>query len=99
GTPATSELAFNSLAKGGSLILVGLFGGAAPWSLPLIPLKAARIQGSYTGNLAEFVELIGLVRAGKVAAPPILRRPFSDATDALESLREGKVVGRTVLGP
>nr|MDA8250043.1 alcohol dehydrogenase [Rhodospirillales bacterium] len=46
GTPATSELAFNSLAKGGSLILVGLFGGAAPWSLPLIPLKAARIQGS-----------------------------------------------------
>lgn len=99
GAPATAELAFNSLAKGGSLIMVGLFGGAAPWPLPYIPLKAARIQGSYTGNLAELVELIALVRAGKVTPPPLHRRPFHEATDALDALRAGRVIGRTILGP
>jgi alcohol dehydrogenase, propanol-preferring len=99
GTPATTELAFNSLAKGGHMVLVGLFGGSAPWSLPLIPLKAAKIEGSYTGTLAEFIELIELVRDGKVVPPPINRRPFHDATAALEGLRDGHVIGRTVLAP
>ena len=99
GSPATAKLGFNALAKGGKLIMVGLFGGSAPWSLPLIPMKAANIEGSYTGSLGELKELLELVRSGKVAAIPIARRPMSDATATLEDLRHGRVVGRVVMTP
>jgi D-arabinose 1-dehydrogenase-like Zn-dependent alcohol dehydrogenase len=99
GAPATAALGFNALAKGGKLVMVGLFGGAAPWSLPMVPLKAAAIEGSYTGSLGELKELLELVRAGKVAPIPITRRHLTDATATLEDLRQGKVVGRVVMTP
>ena len=53
GSPQTAALGFDALAKGGKFVVVGLFGGAAPWSLPLVPMKAASILGSYTGSLQE----------------------------------------------
>ena len=99
GSPQTSALAFDLLAKGGKMIMVGLFGGAAPWSLPLIPMKAATIEGSYTGNLAETRELLELVRAGAALKIPIRTRPVREATEALEDLKAGRVVGRVVLTP
>jgi propanol-preferring alcohol dehydrogenase len=99
GSPATAAIGFNALAKGGRLIMVGLFGGAAPWSLPLIPMKAAVIEGSYTGNLAELQELLELVRKGAVPAIPITRRPLKAATETLDDLRQGRIVGRVVMTP
>ena len=99
GSPATAGLGFDSLGRGGKLIMVGLFGGAAPWALPLIPQKAATIAGSYTGNLAETKELLDLARSGAVAGIPIRRRPLGDAGEALEDLKAGRVVGRVVLTP
>ena len=99
GSSATAALGFNALAKGGKLVMVGLFGGAAPWSLPLIPMKAATIEGSYTGNLAETKELLDLVRKGAVQPIPIGRRPLSAATETIEDLRQGRIVGRVVLTP
>jgi D-arabinose 1-dehydrogenase-like Zn-dependent alcohol dehydrogenase len=99
GSPQTAALAFNALAKGGKMIMVGLFGGSAPWSLPLIPMKATSIEGSYTGNIAEMRELLALVRSGAVAPPPIGRRPMSEATKTLEDLHEGRIVGRVVMTP
>jgi len=97
GSPSTAALAFDSLARGGKLVMVGLFGGAAPWSLPLIPMKAATIAGSYTGNLSETKELLDLARSGGVPNIPIQRRPLSAASEALEGLKAGRVVGRVVL--
>ena len=99
GSPGTAALAFDSLGRGGKLVMVGLFGGAAPWPLPLIPQKAATIAGSYTGNLADTMELLDLARSGAVAGIPIRRRPLGDASDALEDLKAGRVVGRVVLTP
>ena len=99
GSPATAGLAFDSLGRGGKLVTVGLFGGAAPWPLPLIPQKATTIMGSYTGNLAETRELLDLARSGAVAGIPIRRRPLGDASEALEDLKAGRVVGRVVLTP
>jgi propanol-preferring alcohol dehydrogenase len=99
GSPSTAALAFDSLARGGKLVMVGLFGGAAPWSLPLIPMKAATIAGSYTGNLSETKELLDLARSGVVPNIPIQRRQLSEAAEALEDLKAGRVVGRVVLVP
>ncbi|MGA0597897.1 alcohol dehydrogenase [Enterovirga sp. CN4-39] len=99
GAPATASLGFDCLEKGGKLIIVGLFGGSAPWPLPFIPMRGITIVGSLVGNLTELTELMALVRAGKVPPIPVTRMPLSAANDALTMLRDGKVVGRTVLTP
>jgi alcohol dehydrogenase, propanol-preferring len=99
GSPQTAALGFDALAKGGKMIMVGLFGGSAPWSLPLIPMKAAGIEGSYTGNLAETAELLDLVRSGAAPRIPMQTRPLSKATEALEDMKAGRIVGRVVLTP
>src|SRR5215204_7508873 len=99
GSSESTALGFDVLSKGGKLVIVGLFGGGAPWALPLIPIKAATIQGSYVGNLHELHELVELARTGAAPAIPITRRPLEEASATLEDLREGKLVGRAVLTP
>lgn len=99
GSPQSAALAFECLAKGGTLVMVGLFGGTAPWSLPLIPIKAARILGSLVGNLGELRELLDLARAGHIKPIPVTRLPLDRANDALVGLRRGEFVGRAILCP
>lgn len=99
GSEDTAALSFNAIAKGGKIVNVGLFGGAAPWALPMIPLKAVTIQGSYVGNLAELRELLELVRRKRVPPIPITRAPLDQADQMLGALRQGKIVGRAVLTP
>ena len=97
GSATSSQLGFNLLAKGGTLVMVGLFGGAAPWSLAFIPMRAIRILGSYTGSLGELKSLLELVKAGKVKPIPVTRHPLSAASNVLTALHDGKVIGRAVL--
>jgi propanol-preferring alcohol dehydrogenase len=99
GSPQTAGLGFDALGKGGKVVMIGLFGGAAPWSLPLVPMKAASIVGSYTGNLEETRELLDLVRSGAIPKIPMRTRPLSEATQTLEDLKAGRIVGRVVLTP
>jgi D-arabinose 1-dehydrogenase-like Zn-dependent alcohol dehydrogenase len=55
------------------------------------------IEGTLTGTLAEARELLDLVREKKIAPIPTHDRPLAEAQAALDDLREGRVVGRTVL--
>ncbi len=97
GAPSTTGLAFDILIKGGKLVIVGLFGGATPWPIAFIPMKALQILGSYTGSLQEMRDLMELVKSGKITPIPVHKHPLSDADQVLMSLREGKVTGRAVL--
>jgi D-arabinose 1-dehydrogenase-like Zn-dependent alcohol dehydrogenase len=99
GNAQTAQLGFDCLSKGGKLVMVGLFGGGAPWALPLIPIKAITIQGSYVGNLRETEELLDLVRTKKVAPIPVTPMPLAKADAALRDLKSGKLVGRAILTP
>jgi D-arabinose 1-dehydrogenase-like Zn-dependent alcohol dehydrogenase len=99
GSPQTAQLGFDCLTKGSKLVIIGLFGGGAPWALPLIPIKAVTIQGCFVGNLRETQELLDLVREKKVLPIPVATRPLAQANAALVDLREGKLVGRAVLTP
>src|SRR5579862_8976660 len=99
GNAKTTQLGFDCLSKGGKLVIVGLFGGGATFALPLIPIKAITIQGSYVGNLRETQELLDLVRAKKIAPIPVTPMPLSRANDALANLKEGRLVGRAILVP
>ena len=99
GAESTAKLAFDSIGKGGTIVIVGLFGGAAPWALPLIPVKAATIMGSYAGSLSEFGELMELAVKGLIPSLPTTTHSLNTANDILNQLEAGKIVGRAVLTP
>lgn len=99
GANATAKLGFDLLAKGGKLVIVGLFGGELTLPLPPIPMRAVTIQGSYVGSLSELKDLMALINRAKLARIPITTRPQAEANAALEDLRAGKAIGRYVLVP
>ena len=99
GNAKTTQLGFDCLSKGGKLVIVGLFGGGATFALPLIPIKALTIQGSYVGNLRETQELLDLVRSKKIPPIPVTEMPLAKANEALVDLQKGRLVGRAVLTP
>ena len=97
GAPTTVEFALGVMAKGASLVLVGLYGGAAQLPTSLFPLKVNSILGSYVGTQQDLIELLQLIREGKVKTVPMVRRPLREAPQAIQELREGKALGRYVL--
>jgi D-arabinose 1-dehydrogenase-like Zn-dependent alcohol dehydrogenase len=99
GNSQTAQLAVDSLIKGGKLIVVGLFGGDITLSLPLIPIRAMTIQGSYTGSLKELNELIKLVRNRPLPLVPTKTTALDCAQHVIADIKAGKVIGRTVLTP
>ncbi|HLH75807.1 MAG TPA: alcohol dehydrogenase [Candidatus Binataceae bacterium] len=99
GAPSTVRMGLDSLVKGGKLIIVGLFGGEITLPLPLIPMRATTIQGSYVGSPGELGELIELVRRTGLPAVPVTTRPLDQASDALADLHAGRLIGRAVLRP
>lgn len=99
GSEATYAFANSIVRRGGKVIVVGLFGGAMAMPLPLFPLRALTIMGSFVGSLPEAEEMMTLVRAGKVDPIPVQTRPLNDAGKTLDDLRNGRIVGRVVLTP
>jgi alcohol dehydrogenase, propanol-preferring len=99
GSPETLQLGLDVLLKGGSLVVVGLHGGDWPLPIPLLPLRNVSLVGTLTGTVEETREAIALVRNRPVPRVPVTERPLAEATQALEDLEGGRVVGRTVLVP
>jgi alcohol dehydrogenase len=97
GSDASLNFATGVLAKGGKVVVTGLIGGAYSSAVAMFPLKAMTIEGTTTGTLAEARELIALVRAKKIAPPPLAERPLAQASATLDDLRAGRIVGRVVL--
>jgi D-arabinose 1-dehydrogenase-like Zn-dependent alcohol dehydrogenase len=54
GSGATFQQSVNLVNRGGKLIVVGLLGGSAKISIPILPLKGIQIIGNYLGSLEEF---------------------------------------------
>ena len=99
GAAPTARLGIDAIAKGGKYVIVGLFGGDITLSLPLLPMRAITVQGSYVGSLAEMKELLALVATGKVPPMPISERRLDEANAVLQELKAGRIIGRAVLTP
>lgn len=97
GAESSARFGTSVLSKGGKLVIVGLFGGAFSMPLPMFPIKSLSVEGSYVGSLEEMRELMELAKAGKLSDLTLAPRPMCEAHQALEDLRDGKVVGRVVL--
>ena len=97
GAESSLKFAQSVLAKGGAVIVVGLLGGTFSTPIAMFPLRPFSIHGSFVASLSEARDLLDLVRSGKVTPPPVSTRPFKEANDALDDLRNGRVIGRVVL--
>ena len=97
GAPATTSFGFGVLAKGATMVVVGLFGGSIDLSISLLPMKIVNLLGSYVGTQQDLIELLQLIRDGKVTPVPLVRRQLSEAPIAIQELRDGKALGRFVL--
>jgi alcohol dehydrogenase/propanol-preferring alcohol dehydrogenase len=93
----TSRAGFDALRRGGILVAVGFFGGELAIGLPLLPLRALTVQGSYVGSPADLRSLVELAEGGKLPAIPVASVAQHAATGVLAQLRDGKITGRVVL--
>ena len=81
------------------LVLVGLFGGELKLSLVTMPTRAYKIIGSYTGTLIDMVELVSLAERDVIKPVVSNRFKLDQAGEALQMLKDGKIVGRGVINP
>jgi D-arabinose 1-dehydrogenase-like Zn-dependent alcohol dehydrogenase len=97
GSEKSLQFATGVLARSGKVVVTGLLGGTFSIAAAMIAIKAMTIEGTLTGTLAEARELLDLARDGKIAPIPTHDRPLAEAQAALDDLRAGRIVGRTVL--
>jgi D-arabinose 1-dehydrogenase-like Zn-dependent alcohol dehydrogenase len=99
GSDKSLGLAQSVVGKGGAAIVVGLIGGSFTLPVPMFPLRALTVMGSYVGSPAEAREAVDLVKAGKIAPIPVETRPLEETSRSLDDLRAGRIVGRVVIVP
>lgn len=99
GSDKSLSFAQSTVAKGGAAIVVGLFGGSFTLPVPMFPLRALTVMGSYVGSMAEAEEMMQLVKAGRIAPIPVEKRPLDQTSKSLDDLRAGRIVGRVVVTP
>ena len=99
GSESSLQFASSIVRKGGQVIVVGLFGGGFSMPIPMFPMRAISIGGSYVGSLQETIDMMDLVKAGEIDPIPVEERPLNQATKSLDDLRTGGVMGRVVLKP
>jgi D-arabinose 1-dehydrogenase-like Zn-dependent alcohol dehydrogenase len=99
GRPETTRFGIDALQKGGTLVVVGLYGDLLKLPMPLIPLRVLTIKGSYVGTLDDLKAVIALAQSGKLPPLEVKSCGLDHANDALASLHKGEVTGRMVLRP
>jgi D-arabinose 1-dehydrogenase-like Zn-dependent alcohol dehydrogenase len=99
GSSSSLDFAQSVLGRGGTVVVVGLMGGRIGLAVPMFPLRQLSIVGSFVGSLSEARALIALARQKSVRPIPVTVRPLERANEAIEALRQGRVLGRMVLRP
>ena len=98
GYPETLVWSLPALKSGGKLILVG-YAPEHPFALNTMMMhyNEYEIIGCRFVTKSELLELIKLVENGKIKPVVTQTFPFDQANAALETLKEGKSLGRIVL--
>lgn len=95
----TVETDMQILRRRARVVLVGLFGGELRLSLVTMPTRAYKLIGSYTGSLSDLIELVSLAKRGVIKPVVSNRFKLYQATEALQMLKDGKILGRGVINP
>ena len=100
GTPATIELAFGLLRRGGRLCVIGYSREPVTISAAKLMYYELEIVGSLGCGGGEYPEIIDLVRSGRIKLDPIVSGtlPLAEINEGLDRLRRGQGV-RWVVTP
>jgi alcohol dehydrogenase, propanol-preferring len=98
GAEDTIEDSCRILNKGGSLVIVGLFGSQIKMPLVRTVLQEYQLYGSLWGNYSELSEVIELAKANKIKHN-IQKFPLSEINEAIGLLKKGEILGRGVAIP
>ena len=95
----TVETDMQFLRRRARLVLVGLFGGELKLSLVMMPTRAYKIIGSYTGTISDLIELVSLAKRGVIK--PVVSNHFKleQAKEGLKMLKDGKIIGIGIINP
>lgn len=93
----TAAFSFSALARGGRIIMVGMFGGQITVPTMRMAQGGLSLIGSITGTLQELRDLVDLAKSGRLDAIPYEAVPKSEINDAIGRLLKGAVKGRIVL--
>jgi propanol-preferring alcohol dehydrogenase len=98
GTENTIRDSAKILAKGGALVVVGLFG--AQINVPLLPaiVNEYQVLASLWGNYNELKEVIKLASQRKIKHA-YQSFPLKEVNKAVDLLRQGQIMGRAVIVP
>jgi len=100
GRPETARFAIDALRqKGGTLVVVGLYGDKLVYPLPLFPLRVLSVRGSYVGTLEDLQEVVRYAKEGRLKPLPVTKVPLEEVNAAMADLAAGRVTGRIVLAP
>ena len=94
---STTEAGLECLAKGGTLVLVGVAGGELVISLAAMIFRPRTILGTATGSPQDLRDVVALAQSGKLKPIPLTLLPKAQANEALHMLEDGQVRGRIVL--
>lgn len=100
GTPATIELAFSLLRRGGRLCVIGYSHEPASISTARLMYYELELLGSLGCGGGEYPEIVDLVRQGKLRLDPVVSGtvPLDDINEGFDWLRRGEGV-RWVVTP
>jgi propanol-preferring alcohol dehydrogenase len=97
GIEGSSEQAMASCRKGGTVIVLG-------YNVPRLDVPMMRmvydevvVRGSRGSTKKDLLEIVDLVAAGRLSPVIGSRVGLTDVNEALESLRDGAVIGRTIV--
>jgi propanol-preferring alcohol dehydrogenase len=97
GIDATMALGAGVVDRRGIFVLVGLAGGAFPFSFFGFAPEAVMTTSDW-GTRNELEEVLALARSGKLVST-IEKHPLSEINDVFERLATGQIPGRAVLIP
>jgi 6-hydroxycyclohex-1-ene-1-carbonyl-CoA dehydrogenase len=100
GQPATINVAFNLLRRGGRLCVIGFAHDPAPLNAGKLMFYELEVVGSLGCGGGEYPEIMKLVEAGRLILDPIVSGtlPLDDINEGFDRMRQGKGV-RWVVTP
>jgi propanol-preferring alcohol dehydrogenase len=98
GAENTVNNSIRLLNKGGTLVVVGLFGDKMTFPLVSSVINEYKILGSLWGNYNELREVITLASKG-LLKHKIKRFALGDINNAINKLQNGEILGRAVIVP
>lgn len=98
GLPSTFTLAQQLVGPGGRVLLLGLGSPTLAWQVQTNLLREVSLLMSFWGTREELVEVMELVKEGKLS-PEVEVRRMIELGESVQAMREGKLVGRRAFVP